>query len=161
MKTNNVKVAVHLWNERVAKKLTNNWNNKGIRSMKGNFRREKDKKSLYLICEHFRGWMLKYYWKRKVEKEFYSWYNEKGKHHRDHEAVLVAGKEAVRRAKGCLWWDWDQGSSIFFWRWPVWYQDRAREGHPQMFIGEPPMSKIPQPAYNNESIRSKVKEKIQ
>ena len=61
--------------------------------------------------------MLKY-WKKKVKRDFLSWYEEKGKHHVNHKAVLATGKEAVQRLEGCSWWDWDLGSSVFFWCWP-------------------------------------------
>ena len=59
------------------------------------------------------------------------------------------------------WWKWNEGSSIFFWRWPRWYQDKAREGHPPMFIGPTPTSKTPQPHITDESIRKKVREKVE
>ena len=53
------------------------------------------------------------------------------------------------------------GSSIFFWRWPEFYQDKAREGHPPMFTGDPPTSKIPQSPYDDASVHQQVKDKIQ
>ena len=53
------------------------------------------------------------------------------------------------------------GSSVFFWRWTDFYQDKAREGHPPMFTGDPTTLKIPQPPHNDAVVRQKVKDKIQ
>ena len=44
--------------------------------------------------------MLKF-WKNKVKKYFWKWYKEKGKYHKDPEAVLAAGEEAILRAEEC------------------------------------------------------------
>lgn len=79
----------------------------------------------------------------------------------NHQAVLSTGEEAVQRTEGCSWWDWDLVSSIFFLRWPDFYQDRAQEGHPPMFTGNPSTSKILKPPYYDASVRQKVKDKIQ
>ena len=101
------------------------------------------------------------WWKKKVERSFTLWYDEKGNHQDNDGGILTAGEDAIQRAKACSWWKWELGSSIFFWRWADFYQRRAREGHVPMFIGEPPLSKIPQPEYEDNTVRQKVKDKIQ
>jgi hypothetical protein len=50
----------------------------------------------------------------------------------------AAGAEAVARAANASWWDWDDGSPAFHWRWPEEYQDWIRDGLPIHFRCEPP-----------------------
>ena len=71
------------------------------------------------------------------------------------------GDKAVERAQFCSFWDWDRGSSIFFWRWPEDYQDIVREGLAPMFDGDPPNNLEFQPPYKDNDVKAKVKEKLQ
>ena len=41
---------------------------------------------------------------------------------------LKVGRDAVRRAGLASWWEWDAGSSLFFWRWPAEYKKDVRDG---------------------------------
>ena len=34
---------------------------------------------------------------------------------------VQVGRNAFSRASGSLWWNWDAGSTLFFWRWPRQY----------------------------------------
>lgn len=80
----------------------------------------------------------------------------------ENKVLLKAGREAViKAAETEKWWEWDKGSSIFFWRWPKDYQDIAREGLPPMFDSPPPKSMEQQPPYADENIRQKVKENLE
>ena len=38
------------------------------------------------------------------------------------------GRDAVTRAANSTWWDWDAGSTLFFWRWPKRVQRTVRDG---------------------------------
>ena len=38
------------------------------------------------------------------------------------------GRDAVSRAANCTWWDWDAGSTLYFWRWPKRVQQAVRDG---------------------------------
>ena len=42
--------------------------------------------------------------------------------------VLIMGSEAVWRATQSLWWNWDGGSTIYFWGWPVCYRTSVCDG---------------------------------
>jgi hypothetical protein len=33
---------------------------------------------------------------------------------------IEVGREAVGRAANSTWWNWDAGSTLYFWRWPTW-----------------------------------------
>ena len=89
VKADDSKVPVHLWNDHVALKFMDHWKATGSISKKGNLENTKDCQSLNLVCNVLWQLMLKY-WKKKVKKDFFSLYEEKGKHHMNHKAVLVA-----------------------------------------------------------------------
>ena len=57
-----------------------------------------------------------HYWKKKVQRDFQKWYRNIGCLHEKSNQVLADGLAAVERAKGASWWEWDKGSSIFFWK---------------------------------------------
>ena len=38
------------------------------------------------------------------------------------------GRDAVARAANSTWWDWDAGSTLYFWRWPKRVQQAMRDG---------------------------------
>jgi hypothetical protein len=38
------------------------------------------------------------------------------------------GMDAIRRALNASFWDWEDGSTVFFWRWPVEFQAELRDG---------------------------------
>ena len=99
--------------------------------------------------------------KTKVIKSFIRWYEEEGRHLPNAGGIWESGMVVVQCAEACTWWNWNRGFKIVFWRWPKWYQEIARQGHSPMFVGPPPTAKVPQPPYDDEEIRQKVKEKIQ
>ena len=41
---------------------------------------------------------------------------------------LEVGRDAVGRAANSSWWNWDAGSTLFFWRWPKWTKRSVRDG---------------------------------
>ena len=41
---------------------------------------------------------------------------------------LEVGRDAVGRAANASWWNWDIGSTLFFWRWPKWSKHDVRDG---------------------------------
>jgi hypothetical protein len=41
---------------------------------------------------------------------------------------LEIGRDAVGRAANASWWNWDAGSTLFFWRWPKWSKKSVRDG---------------------------------
>ena len=44
------------------------------------------------------------------------------------EKDLEIGRDAVARAANSSWWNWDNGSTLFFWRWPKWSKKSVRDG---------------------------------
>lgn len=43
---------------------------------------------------------------------------------------LAAAADAIRRGANSTWWEWDDGSRPFHWRWPKEYQTTIRDGLP-------------------------------
>ena len=96
-----------------------------------------------------------------MSEDFASWFEKKGKHHEERDEIAIAGKKAVDRALKASWWEWDYGSSLFFWRWPEDYQDIACKGVPPMFLSPPPSCKETQPKINDEKLRLMIREKLE
>ena len=96
-----------------------------------------------------------------MRRDFAKWFKEIGSAHEDVPEVLADGLEAVKRVQSASWWEWDKGSSTFFWRWPQDYQEVARVRIAPMFIGDPPSERSHQPPYDDEEIWSKVKAKLE
>ena len=69
VKSDNAKVPVHLWDDRIAAQLTIYWQEKGIWSKRWNFRKKQSREVLGNLCRHLRVFALKY-WKTKVRKSF-------------------------------------------------------------------------------------------
>ena len=84
--------------------------------------------------------MLKF-WKRRVAKDFWNWWSRSQGSMTDQEkkTTIAAGLCALRHSALASWWDWDEGSSPFFWRMPDpgWMVD-MRDGVKPMWIGPPP-----------------------
>ena len=43
---------------------------------------------------------------------------------------IVSGVEVLSRTSNTTWWDWSNGSSLIFWRWPVPFCAYARDDYP-------------------------------
>ena len=56
------------------------------------------------------------------------------------------GSDALIRALRSSWWEWDDGSAPFYWRWPAWYQVYIRDGIAFPFRKTPPKYMVPQRA---------------
>jgi len=74
---------------------------------------------------------------------------------------VQAAADCLRRAAGASWWDWDQGSRLFFWRWPVEARVWARDGLP--IYHQPsrlPNYRTRQPPEPDPLVRTRVREKL-
>ena len=41
---------------------------------------------------------------------------------------LQVGREALEHCLAASWWEWKEGSSLLFWKWPGGLQQKARDG---------------------------------
>ena len=79
----------------------------------------------------------------------------------DHSrAVLESGREALGRVALATWWDWNGGSSLFFWRWPESHSRWAREGQPHFVTGELPRFEETQRKSATEESQALVQAKV-
>ena len=73
---------------------------------------------------------------------------------------LVPGIDAVARASNASWFEWDDGSRPFHWRWPEFYQKLIRDGVNVHFISEKPEFKRPQAENRNPGMMEKMRAKL-
>ena len=77
---------------------------------------------------------------------------------------LEAGRDALVRALGGDWWDWTEGSRLFFWRWPDIFQEEARDGSKVYVLGPLPSSwgkqRFPDDPIKRSQLIGKIKKVI-
>jgi hypothetical protein len=143
-KADDAPVPIHLWNNRILEAFPH------LKT-----RREEAEKALGVIRV---GACRK--WRKEVEASFWKWYYKTEYRLGNKNAIRAAGIEACLKARQATWWEWNGGSSTFFWRWPDEYQRDLWEGSPPWLIGEPPTGKEKQRPYKSKEAREKVKHKI-
>ena len=162
-KADDAAVPVFLWNDRIQEGLEKLWEAETGSGLEGtrplDFTSKVDQLRFKWALNKLRQGCLTY-WKRKVKTDFEKWYQLKGKSHPHAKQVWIDGQAAVAKASQASWWNWDKGSSIFFWRWPADYQETVRVGLAPMFDTEAPHNRDQQPAYECEEVRAKVKKKL-
>jgi hypothetical protein len=99
-----------------------------------------------------------YQWRPKYGKQSYkSWWNQFWRYaERDREP----GKDAIYRAADSSWWEWDEGSAPFYWRWPPDYRETIRDGLEIWFSGSKPKWRRPQRVEKDLETRNKIVQKI-
>ena len=99
--------------------------------------KKEERRTLIRSFNHIREVMLGY-WKRKVKRDFAEWLAKTDiKDPKTLALVKERGMDAGRRADLASWWNWDGGSTPFFWRWPEIYRDEVLFGGPVRFDKEP------------------------
>jgi hypothetical protein len=73
---------------------------------------------------------------------------------------LVPGSDAVARAADATWFEWEDGSRPFHWRWPEFYQQVIRDGLKVHFISKKPEFKKPQAGNKSPEMMAKMREKL-
>eukprot|EP00536_Pseudo-nitzschia_multiseries_P011108 jgi/Psemu1/27910/gm1.27910_g len=65
-------------------------------------------------------------WKQKLCRDFTKcWFHLHGKAITNPRQIKWDNLQACAKADGCSWWMWGKGSAIFFWPWPLDYQEIA------------------------------------
>ena len=77
---------------------------------------------------------------------------------RDRDVDGVA--DCISRAEAATFWDWNGGSSPFFWRWQPEIQRDMRDGTPLFVTGPLPSNTRPQRMPANPSIAARIMEKV-
>ena len=73
---------------------------------------------------------------------------------------LAIGMEGLTRVIQGSWWEWDYGSTLFFWRWPSEIRAAARDGVPAFIQSELPRYRRKQRPPDKEYMLIKMKEKL-
>ena len=145
-KSDDAKIPTYLWDDRVCRLLS--------------VGRNDDRDRIVSALNSIRKGALRY-WKRSVSVDFWGWWSSQSFADDEEdlrERTIQAGLSAMAHASMASWWDWDGGSSPFFWRMPVLeWQAEMRDGVAPMWIG-------PRPAYRrrqraNPDVKSRAKEK--
>jgi hypothetical protein len=63
-------------------------------------------------------------WTATGRVRYTSWWDSRPRLDKD----AVVGLDCVLRVADSTWWDWDGGSTIFFWRWPAEFRVSVRDG---------------------------------
>jgi hypothetical protein len=82
--------------------------------------------------------------------------------HKAHKVSIIAAQDGIGRAMETTWWEWTNGSTPFFWRWPAFYLETIRDGLRVWFDDkEVPCNKLPQRREHDEDVRRKMRGKLQ
>ncbi|KAL7525294.1 hypothetical protein ACHAXR_000940, partial [Thalassiosira sp. AJA248-18] len=73
---------------------------------------------------------------------------------------FAPARDCIIRGVESSWWEWGQGSSLFFWRWPPSHRVWAMEGQPHFVTGDLPSFKKPQKPAKLPEHMVKMKEKV-
>ena len=73
---------------------------------------------------------------------------------------LKVGLDGIQRVLKGSWWEWDHGSTLFFWRWPKAIRKAARDGVPVFVEGRLPRyrrkQRLPSASYMQEKMIGKL-----
>jgi len=69
-------------------------------------------------------------WQTGGKAQYREWHrsNSSGK-----DEFWKAGRDGIQRACRADWWEWLDGATLFYWRWPSWYRDKVVAGIPVFF----------------------------
>lgn len=119
-KSDDAEVRTQLWHEQLVRGLSKG--NKVVSEEE--VRRASD------ICRKY----LLVLWKKRVERSFENWIvSQQTLGIPVTPEEVVAGEDCCRRANGASWWNWEEGSRPFFWRWPSHYRNNILSGVPAWF----------------------------
>jgi hypothetical protein len=100
----------------------------------------------------------KYGWVTSGRNTYYTWWH--GSPRARNQDVEI-GRDCVQRICDSSWWNWDGGSTPFFWRWPSEFRTHMRDGTPLWFDSTlAPSYIMPQRAERNPTLKDRVKEKL-
>jgi hypothetical protein len=157
-KSDDAKVPVYLWDDRVAAVWARQ--HPAGPQLDAAARDRLDRAN-----ELMRAAMLRY-WKRMVKASFWEWHNKEIEEHRRRgeeppERNLSAGLAAIQHAEDASWWEWDRGSAPFFWRWDSEFIKDLRDGMAPRFIGPRPTGKKAQRVNPDPAVRAKIRLKFE
>ena len=110
-------------------------------------------------CNRRKDGRLIYSWSSSGRVSYLGWYQAR-KYRRldDWEACI----DAMTRAANASWWEWQDGSRPFHWRWPEWYKKTIRDGL-EVHINSTAKPKYtsPQRRESDSTLREQIKKKLE
>jgi hypothetical protein len=73
---------------------------------------------------------------------------------------LETARDAIHRVSRSSFWEWHDGSTLIFWRWPKEHIHSALYGYPSWVVGELPRYRVPQRREKTDSLADKVASKL-
>ena len=118
----------------------------------------------FIKKEHGDEWLTFYLetrrqFKGKAQKRKRGWV-KRSERYQKLRVDLSIGMEGLTRVVKGSWWEWNFGSTLFFWRWPKLIRDAARDGYPVFVQGDLPRYRRKQRPPDKEYMRIKMKEKL-
>jgi len=68
--------------------------------------------------------------------------------------------DALTRAAQSTFWEWCDGSTLLFWRWPAEHQESVLLGYPSWITGKLPNYRVPQRLEKTEETQVMVRAKL-
>jgi len=100
----------------------------------------------------------RYQWTPGGKDEYIKW---RGKLVQVKEKDWSAAADAIERGANSTWWEWQDGSRPFHWRWPKWYQATIRDGLPvYLDQSKTPMYMKAQKGESDPKTREAMKRKL-
>lgn len=96
-------------------------------------------------------------WSTQGLTQYKSWWRERLI---QTESEWIKGSDALIRAFQSSWWEWKDGSSPFYWRWPSWYHAFIGDGITFPFRHPPQKYKVPQRDIDDSRRKRLVMEKL-
>ena len=101
---------------------------------------------------------IRYVWTQEGRRWYQMWWRWR---HKAHKVSISAARDGIGRAMETTWWEWTDGSTPFFWRWPAFYLETIRDGLRVWFDDkEVPCNKLPQRREHDEDVRRKMRGKL-
>lgn len=151
-KEDGAEIPYFLWDDRLASHL-------GLESSEAFD--DRTRAALATIRRAAHGW-----WVQAVRRSWWAYWKAYQRAIRQVEPVYwrdigLAGARAVSYAAQSSFWEWTNGSGLFFWRWPEEYQRDAALGLGPQWTGAPPGSMQCQGCLGKQVVQGRLLEKIE
>jgi hypothetical protein len=119
----------------------------------------------YIKEKHGNAWLSNYLITRKCRRAGLGYNRKRGwrlklEKHQELRSDLIIGLEGLLRVIQGSWWEWNFGSTLFFWRWPMQIRSAARDGVSVFIQSELPRYRRRQRPPGKEYMLIKMKEKL-
>lgn len=157
-KSDDAEVPVYIWNHYVMLAWNLERNRQGEPEIEPGPAEERE-------FDRLRKVMLRW-WRRNLTRSFISYlkleYGPDWQHldSKELKLDLETGRDAIHRACGASFFEWEDGSTLFFWRWHPEFRKSARDGVPWRIKGALPKFMRRQKKERDKTIKLKVAKKL-